>query len=169
MRFSSRRLGGGAFTRPSQTARHGRVVFWQRHKRSIRDRRKSTPSSPSREILRRDTLGHDVFDAARRRYLAEQRSPGSSTVRTHLLTLAELVAKATFNDTNTQAPFDFDSPWYIATCAVDLAVLVGEPDYASRIRRALGDWPASAGRLTSPASECLHEHSRRRVFSVTNA
>jgi hypothetical protein len=89
-------------------------------------------------------LGHDVFDNARRRYLVEEGSPEPSIARTGLLRLAEVVAKATFNETNTTAPFDFDSSWYIATCAVDLALFVGDPDYASSIRLALGDWPPSA-------------------------
>ena len=69
--------------------------------------------------------GHDAFQSARQRYLAEECGPQRSLSRTTLLRLAALVAKAAYDDTGLPAPFDAHAPWRIGPCAVQLAAIVG--------------------------------------------
>jgi hypothetical protein len=90
-------------------------------------------------------LAPEAFYAARRRSLAEQPAEGVETIRNWLLTLAELVAKAAYNDTRPHNPFDEDAPWYIATTAIALGCEVKRrlagglgSDYEMRVRLAVG-------------------------------
>jgi hypothetical protein len=83
-------------------------------------------------------LAHDAFTAARVRSLA---TPKDAKVRLGLLRLAEVVAKAAWNDVNTTAPFDFNAPSKIAPYAVVLAETVAEPRYCSFMKKAVGTWP----------------------------
>jgi hypothetical protein len=87
---------------------------------------------------RRWSEGHGVFDAARRRYL---RLAGTTTVEHAVLNFAELVAKVTFNASNTNAPFDENSGWYVGPLAVRIAAAVDRDGFTSRLQEAIGEWP----------------------------
>lgn len=84
-------------------------------------------------------LAHDAFTAAR---VLRLTTPEDASVRFGLLRLAEVAAKAAWNDVNTTAPFDFNAPWKIAPYAVALTEIVAEPQYCSLVKRAVGAWPA---------------------------
>jgi hypothetical protein len=63
--------------------------------------------------------GHRAFDTLRRRVLELERCgesgplTGEQRLEAHLLGLAELVAKVTYNAANPDGPFDEDSGWWI--------------------------------------------------------
>lgn len=80
--------------------------------------------------------GHDAFDAARDETLSFQHlretrtlSPREDLMERQLL-LAELVAKVTYNATDTDAPFDRDSGWWVATCLRDVLDEIGDDAFA---------------------------------------
>lgn len=49
----------------------------------------------------------------------------------HVLAIAELVAKVTYNATSPLDEFDEDSGWWIASCLKDLAGLVDDDEFSS--------------------------------------
>jgi hypothetical protein len=78
--------------------------------------------------------GHEVFDAARRRFLVERATPGPPEPSLYLLGLAELVAKVVYNQTQPGDPFDEDSGWYIAPEALRAADMTGGRDIRARVQ-----------------------------------
>jgi hypothetical protein len=65
------------------------------------------------------TRGHDLFDRIRWKNLDAIRD-GNDTLAAQY-SFEEICAKALFNLTDTNAPFDEDSPYWIIPCALQLA------------------------------------------------
>jgi hypothetical protein len=82
--------------------------------------------------------GHDLFDRVRDLTLIEEKSRTSNVYRA-LLYVAEIAAKTVYNASGEPAPFDNDSPWWIAQCALDFVNAVGTADVRAGVWRALND------------------------------
>ena len=86
--------------------------------------------------------GHGAFDHVRVLSLKEERSP---TLRLYacLLFVAEISAKIIYNASQESAPFDDDSPWWLASNARDFVSEVGNPKFDRMVWAALcGEDPA---------------------------
>ena len=79
---------------------------------------------------------HDAFSSVRGLTLGEARRP-TSAAHSALLYVAENVAKTVYNASGAPAPFDNDSPWWIASCARSLATALGDPHFAHLLWTAL--------------------------------
>jgi hypothetical protein len=79
---------------------------------------------------------HEAFSAVRYLTLAEERHP-TSAAYSALLFVAENVAKTVYNASGAPAPFDEDSPWWIASCARSLVETLGDPHFEHLIWTAL--------------------------------
>lgn len=90
------------------------------------------------EDARQWPAGHERFQAARRRYLAEQPRQGAETPVTIVLNFAELVAKIAYNATTPHDPFDEDTGWWIAPTAAEIAEATGEASFKVRVAQAIG-------------------------------
>jgi hypothetical protein len=83
---------------------------------------------------------HEAFQAVRQLTLQEGRSP-TSTAYARLLIVGELAAKTIFNASNTMAPFDADTPWYLASAARRFVDAVGDETLALAVWEALTGGP----------------------------
>lgn len=79
---------------------------------------------------------HQAFSAVRSLTLREEASP-SDQLYSLLLFLAENAAKTVYNASAPSAPFDRDSPWWLARNASDLCRAVGTPPLEQEIWQAL--------------------------------
>lgn len=82
--------------------------------------------------------GHDVFDDVRSLTLLEERLRTSDVYRA-LLYVGEIAAKIIYNASGSPAPFDADSPWWLASNARAFATSLND----AQVSRAI--WVALAG------------------------
>lgn len=80
--------------------------------------------------------GHDHFSAVRALTLVEEKRR-TNDVYYSLLFVAENTAKTIYNATPTMAPFDEDSPWWLAANALDMASKVKDARFEEQLWRAL--------------------------------
>ena len=73
---------------------------------------------------------HRVFDTVREHRLQQE---NAGRLQEALLSLAENVAKVTYNVYGYAAPFDHDAGWHIAGNAKVIAEEVGDPGFASEV------------------------------------
>lgn len=92
---------------------------------------------------RRWAEGHAVFSSVRREVLKldeRGRTAGwtpATLTRAHLLAIAELVAKVTYNATSPRDEFDEDSGWWVAVCLRNLVEHVRDASFERDAWRAL--------------------------------
>jgi hypothetical protein len=71
-------------------------------------------------------MAHDLFNRIRRKGLAAVRNNDARAARQY--SFEEICAKTLFNLTNTEAPFDPDSPYWVVPFALRLGRCIGIPD-----------------------------------------
>ena len=80
--------------------------------------------------------GHDHFSAVRQLTLLEERRR-TNEIYYSLLFVAENTAKTIYNATEPSAPFDEDSPFWLAANALEMARNVNAPAFENQIWQAL--------------------------------
>lgn len=80
--------------------------------------------------------GHDAFSAVRALTLREERKATHAAYKA-LLFVAEIAAKIIYNASGTPAPFDRDSPWWLANNARTFARALADEVFTRQLWHAL--------------------------------